>query len=80
MAAEEINVFGVGFKRDRHGNPIEQGLGGPLQPTRQHVEAIRIYYKGEDKEEVLARETKRLHEHEAKLHEERRAQRRRGAD
>lgn len=35
-------VFGVGFKRDEDGNPIEQGKGGPLQQTGQHLEALRI--------------------------------------
>jgi hypothetical protein len=78
LILEEKNVFGYDVKHDRHGNPIEQGFGGPLQPTAQHVEAIRIYYKGPDKDEVIARETKRLHEYEAKKHEERRASRRRG--
>ena len=79
LAQEEKNVFGHDVKHDRHGDPVEQGLGGPLQPTAQHVEAIRIYYQGADKAEVLARETARLHEYEAKRNEERRILRRKGA-
>jgi hypothetical protein len=39
--AEARNIFGHDFKRDRHGKPIEQGLGSPQQPTRQHINALR---------------------------------------
>lgn len=35
-------VFGVGYKLDENGKPIEQGKGGPLQVTAQHVEALRV--------------------------------------
>lgn len=35
-------VFGVGYKKDDNGKPIENGLGSPLNPTSQHLEALRI--------------------------------------
>jgi hypothetical protein len=34
-------VFGVGFKRDAKGNPIEVGKGSKLQHTSQHVAALQ---------------------------------------
>jgi hypothetical protein len=37
--AEEL-VFGAGFKRDRNGRPIEQGIGSPGRETVQHREAL----------------------------------------
>jgi hypothetical protein len=37
---EEVNVFGVGFRRDRNGRPIEQGLGSPANPTEQSFRAL----------------------------------------
>jgi hypothetical protein len=33
------NVFGVGHKKDRQGNPQEQGLGSFANPTQQSIEA-----------------------------------------
>ncbi len=33
------DTFGVGFKRDRNGNPIEEGLGSLKQPTQQSIDA-----------------------------------------
>lgn len=76
LIAEEKNVFGHNVKHDRHGNPIEQGFGSKKQPTRQHVEAIRVYYKGADKEDVLAREIAANKVYEDGLNEERRNLRR----
>lgn len=35
-------VFGVGFQRDRDGNPIEKGKGSALQPTPQHHEQLKL--------------------------------------
>lgn len=35
-------VFGVNFPIDEKGNPIERGKGSKLQPTSQHVEALRV--------------------------------------
>jgi hypothetical protein len=39
-AAEEVNVFGVGFKRDRHGKPTEQGIGAPGNESEAHFRAL----------------------------------------
>jgi hypothetical protein len=36
----EEDVFGVGFKRDRHGNPIERGIGSAAQLTEHHFKAL----------------------------------------
>lgn len=33
-------VFGANYKRDEDGKPVEQGLGGPLQQTSQHFQAL----------------------------------------
>src|SRR6266481_1229595 len=41
------DVFGVGYKTDRHGNPIEQGFGSAARPTDQHFRALE---KAEGKE------------------------------
>ena len=35
-------VFGVGYSKDENGKPVEQGLGSKLQPTAQHLEALRV--------------------------------------
>jgi hypothetical protein len=40
---EEINVFGVGFKRDAQGRPIEQGIGAPGNETETHFLAMEKY-------------------------------------
>jgi hypothetical protein len=44
-AAVEANVFGHDHKKDRHGNPIEQGLGSEGNMTRNSVEAYRRWGK-----------------------------------
>jgi hypothetical protein len=36
----EIDVFGVGFKRDENGRPIEQGIGSASNPSPQHFAAL----------------------------------------
>jgi len=33
------DVFGVGHRTDKAGNPIEQGLGSPSNMTQQHIDA-----------------------------------------
>ena len=33
------DVFGVGFKTDKAGNPVEMGLGSPSNMTQQHIDA-----------------------------------------
>jgi hypothetical protein len=35
----EEDTFGVGFRRDRQGKPIEQGLGSASHPTQQSIDA-----------------------------------------
>lgn len=37
------NVFGEGHKKDRKGNPIEQGLGSHANPTAQSIAAYKKY-------------------------------------
>jgi hypothetical protein len=37
------DVFGQGFRRDKHGNPMEQGLGAPGNETEQNFAAILKY-------------------------------------
>jgi hypothetical protein len=39
LIAEEKNVFGYDFKRDKHGRPIEQGIGSASQPSMNHFRA-----------------------------------------
>ena len=47
FAAEEETVFGKGFQRDRHGQPIEQGIGSPGRESEHHWNALE---KAEGKE------------------------------
>lgn len=35
-------VFGVDYPVDDKGNPIERGLGGPLQQTGPHLQALKV--------------------------------------
>lgn len=44
--AAEKNVFGVDVKHDRQGNPIEQGIGSPSQPSRNSINAYRANQLG----------------------------------
>lgn len=37
------DVYGVGFKTDRHGNPIEQGIGAPGNGSMNDAESYRKY-------------------------------------
>jgi hypothetical protein len=39
----EEDVFGVGFRRDRSGRPVEQGIGSPGHETEQHYDALSRY-------------------------------------
>jgi len=39
----EEDTFGVGFQRDRHGKPIERGIGSPGNLTENHFAAIQKY-------------------------------------
>lgn len=50
------DVFGVDHKTDRHGNPIENGLGSAGNQTRPSLEAYKKYHKSDpDYEETLKR-------------------------
>lgn len=37
---EEKNVFGHDVKHDRHGKPVEQGVGSASQPSLNHFQAL----------------------------------------
>jgi beta-glucosidase-like glycosyl hydrolase len=52
------DVFGVGFKRDRNGNPIERGIGSDSNITTQHIDAVRKYEGEAAAEAIIARATK----------------------
>ena len=49
------DVFGVGFRRDKHGNPIEQGIGSDSNITEQHIAAVRKYEGEAAAQAVIAR-------------------------
>jgi hypothetical protein len=38
---EAESVFGVGYKKDAKGNPIEMGKGSKAQQTSQHLAALQ---------------------------------------
>jgi|SRR5271155_2681645 len=60
-AARERNVFGFDHKKDRQGNPIEQGRGSAQNQTHQSVEAYRKWGRDEpDYERNLSRMEKEL--------------------
>jgi hypothetical protein len=40
----EVDVFGVGFRKDKQGRPIEQGLGSPGNETAQSIAAYVKYH------------------------------------
>lgn len=40
LLKEEETVFGVGFRRDKDGRPVEQGIGAPGRETAQHREQL----------------------------------------
>jgi hypothetical protein len=61
--ARRANVFGVDYKEDRHGNPIEQGKGSASQMTANSIESYKRYCANEpDFERHLARMQKLLAE------------------
>jgi hypothetical protein len=49
------DVFGVGFKTDKHGRPIEQGIGSGSNITQQHIDAVRKYEGEAAAQAVIAR-------------------------
>jgi hypothetical protein len=52
--AERKNVYGFDYKKDRHGNPIPQGIGSPNHETTNHFSSIRRY-QGEAKYQAAVR-------------------------
>lgn len=56
-----IDTFGEGFKRDKHGKPLEQGRGSPGNQTAESVAAYE--HRGKDEpnyQENLARMKREL--------------------
>jgi hypothetical protein len=63
-------VFGEDAPRDARGRPVEHGIGSPLHPTANHVQALRNsinngWVKDPDGS-ILAKEEKRLADYEAR--------------
>jgi hypothetical protein len=52
-AVQEETVFGLGFKRDAQGRPVEQGIGGPLQQTHNHLAVVAREKSSRDLNEAL---------------------------
>jgi hypothetical protein len=60
-AAVQANVFGHDHKKDKNGNPIEQGRGSESNMTAQAVAAYRKYGREEpDYQRHLSRMEKQL--------------------
>jgi hypothetical protein len=57
---EEIAIWGAGFRRDRNGKPIEQGLGSADNPTENSFKAIEKYEGKAAADAARARANKRL--------------------
>lgn len=58
--AVEDNVFGADHKKDKRGDPIEQGIGSPSNMTRNCVEAYRKYGKHVDEPDVFKATLERM--------------------
>lgn len=41
LATQEQTVFGHDHRKNRHGQPVEQGIGSPGRETRNHWDAMR---------------------------------------
>ena len=84
-AAVQKNVFGQDHRTDRHGNPIEQGIGSAGNQTANSIKAYKKYGKYEDDytPEQFAANVKRMEAELAACNEARAAAgagaRRRGA-
>lgn len=46
LAASEKQVFGHDVKHDRHGEPLEQGIGSAAHPTRNSIDAYKGHQLG----------------------------------
>jgi hypothetical protein len=67
FADEERRVFGSEFKRDRDGTPIENGIGSAAQPSKNSVEAYKIWGRNDpDFAANLASMERALAAHEAR--------------
>ena len=43
LSEEERVVFGQDFRRDRHGRPVERGIGAPGNESENHFRSIERY-------------------------------------
>lgn len=74
--ARTANVFGHDHKTDRHGAPIEQGIGSTSQMTMNSIEAYKKWCKDEpDYERNLARMLKLFDEQQPRREAARLAER-----
>jgi hypothetical protein len=53
------DVFGIGYKTDKHGRPIESGIGSDSNITEQHIAAVRKY-EGESAAQAVQARAERL--------------------
>jgi hypothetical protein len=53
--AMEDAVFGVGCPRDRHGRPIEQGIGSASQSSSHHLAALAKEKAADDQRKAMAK-------------------------
>lgn len=76
--AREANVFGHDHKKDRQGNPVEQGIGAPGNQTANSLAAYRKYCnpanpKAADPDQNYVENLKRMQEELAACNETRAA-------
>jgi hypothetical protein len=64
-------AFGVGYKTDRSGKPIEQGIGSPGNMTQSSIDAYKKFHKDDpDFERELALMERQLRECEERRRNE----------
>jgi hypothetical protein len=51
----EFNVFGANCPRDRHGRPIEQGIGSAAQQSQHHLAALAREKAEADQRKAMAK-------------------------
>jgi hypothetical protein len=54
LIMEEKNVFGYDVRHDKHGRPIEQGIGSASQPSMNHFRALAAAEGAEVAEKAIA--------------------------
>lgn len=64
---QRLIVFGHDSRKDRHGNPVEQGIGCAGRETANHFQSIRRYEGEESYWNAVAELYKRDPKHHAKL-------------